>query len=561
MKKKKILVIIIILIILITVGVFAYISTDILKSPKKLFKKYIFNNVTQVSEFNFKPYDEIINKINNQLAQMQINLDLDDSTRMNTTIKLDKPNQIGSTDISVMQNENSIFDITATANTDILGIKIPDLSKKYISIENRDLKKVAKTLNLSEEIINEIPDSIPKIKSFSQEENKKLKKVFGKTVNNIFTKINNNNFSVEKGVAIASNPENVTTNKYTLTINSQQLKTILKEAIDELYNNQDFQKILSERIEKSLLENYKNKITELINSIDDNELKISVYEKNSKALKTEIIYSEENISFEIKNNENKLYINEINNEYSSSFIISNKFENNKGELSLENSVRYNDGSMEYLNNNNNNNVSIISTQNGDNFTIKLTDKNNENAKEDLEVAIKFPPSLDIERVSSTNSYIINDFVEEDFQDLTTELIKNALETAEEKPYSLIGILSGVINNGEDINLFSDETETSDNNLEIKDKISEEVNKGVNKCFTKYKMQLNIDENAIIDDFLTVENIQDYCEYNHKLELVSGTTLKCTVDNNDEYYIVLDIDFDNLNLNNLEVYTAEEYENL
>lgn len=62
-KAKKIILIIIILLLIILGGyAYAYLATDIFKTPEELFTKYLANNVEQLKDFNLKPFDETIKK-------------------------------------------------------------------------------------------------------------------------------------------------------------------------------------------------------------------------------------------------------------------------------------------------------------------------------------------------------------------------------------------------------------------------------------------------------------------------------------------------------------------
>lgn len=568
MKKKKIIISIIILIITITFGVSIYIFTDTLKSPKQLFKKYLFNNFNQLSEFNLKPYDEVLKNIQNGPTETKVNFsDTEESLNITTSIKSDTQNQ--SIDINAKNDKNTLLEITLGLTNNILGIKIPDINEKYIAIENRDLKKLAKNLGISQEIIDGIPNSIPKNKPLSKEEIKKLKKLNYKYIKKFFSKIDNSRFIIEKNQSITTNTENLVADKYSFSINTQELKNINIELLNELYNEKDFMAIINDRIENSELENYKKQINDKINAIKiDTEIKLSVYVNGKKTVKTEIMISDINISIEIRNSdsESTIYCYTTYDEFTNNFIINNKFSNNKGELTFESNLQDD-------NQKNKEKIILKSTQNGSNVNTKVvTDSEDNNSN--LEISFISSPDIKIDQVSSNNAYIINDFNKDDFQDFAIELMQNVLKTAEEKPESLIAILFNTFAMNDEqedydfsINNNNLDLNNSTTNLmnsytdEIKEEILQEITEAVNKCFTEYKRELDIDEEANLDNFLTVENIQDYCLSNYKLELISGTTLKCTVEDTAEYYIILDIDFDNLNLNNIKVYTSEEYENI
>ena len=72
--KKIILVVIIILLILLGGMVYAYFATDIFKTPKQLFVKYLANNITQLSEFNLEPYNETFKKMEENKTEIDLDI-------------------------------------------------------------------------------------------------------------------------------------------------------------------------------------------------------------------------------------------------------------------------------------------------------------------------------------------------------------------------------------------------------------------------------------------------------------------------------------------------------
>jgi len=58
-----------------------------------------------------------------------------------------------------------------------------------------------------------------------------------------------------------------------------------------------------------------------------------------------------------------------------------------------------------------------------------------------ELAYKFNSDVEIEELSEENALILNDYTEEEFGNLFQELLKNAYESSQNNPNSLIGMLA------------------------------------------------------------------------------------------------------------------------
>ena len=74
-KGKGILVIFILLLIVILAGgAYAYIKTDLLKTPEQLFKKYLINNMAQIANVNIAPFNEVSERMENELTETNLNI-------------------------------------------------------------------------------------------------------------------------------------------------------------------------------------------------------------------------------------------------------------------------------------------------------------------------------------------------------------------------------------------------------------------------------------------------------------------------------------------------------
>jgi len=89
-----------------------------------------------------------------------------------------------------------------------LGIQIDELHEKYLALENRDLKKLAKTFGLDEEDIEQIPDKLEFLESsYSEEDMKKAENLKEKYLKKIDEQIDKSKYKMEKNVKKACKKE------------------------------------------------------------------------------------------------------------------------------------------------------------------------------------------------------------------------------------------------------------------------------------------------------------------------------------------------------------------
>lgn len=649
-KGKGILVIFILLLIVILAGgAYAYIKTDLLKTPEQLFKKYLINNIAQIANVNIAPFNEVSERMENELTETNLNIILngeaigeEETYKLNIKTSTDFQNKNESTDISINQGENVLIEGTLALTNNKYGIKIPDIYSKYIALENRDFKKLAKTLGADEEELKTIPDSIKEPNPFTEEELEKIKTLTNKYMEKIYEPFGEESYSAEKNVALTINGQNLTANKYTFTVSSVALYNSLTNSTKELLDDPDFLALCKNRIEQEMLDEFKTSFNEAIEDADIDEtddvpIIISVYVSEQKTVKTEIIVKEAFAEFIIDNKENESIITFLTHEPKDDYmpvgrtdtiIFKNMFKNNKGELSIEIRTEYNQADVEELNNERVTEDEYYSdydyadvykdeyvrflinttkkNENTINSKITFEGDNVENANEfmNIEFGFNFNSNIKVKKLTSENSIIVNDYTLEEFQTLGQEIMTNIMNVALEKPESLIGMIFVNMNSSmmpetvlypEDVYMDDEYTYTdfdipteeqqitdvenpefsiieSDENLytpteplnpeDMKNEIDTEITTGLGECLGAYKAEYLNNQDADIATYLTVENLQASCPENYTLELLEdGITVKCTIDETNIYYAVMDINGDTLVVTDVIVYTEQEYLNM
>ena len=90
-KSKKVVLILILLllvVLIISAGAYAYIATDIFKTPEELFAKYLVNNYEQLKGYNFKPFNEVAKKMEKEASETELAMNIKDDTLGDITANL-----------------------------------------------------------------------------------------------------------------------------------------------------------------------------------------------------------------------------------------------------------------------------------------------------------------------------------------------------------------------------------------------------------------------------------------------------------------------------------------
>lgn len=604
---KKLIVVLLILIMIggLAGGAYIFFITDIFKTPDQLFKKYLLNSFIELSNVQYEPYGELVTKMLNE--PMKLNYISSDSAGDNI-IEFDY--------LSNPISNNSKFDLSMTVNDEkyltgsiiiakeIFGIQIKDIHDKYLALENRDLKIFAENLGTGNEISQKIPNSINFFENFTEEEKSKLTEIAVKYLSKINDVITKESYIVEKQIAVNVNNQNLISDKYSLIVDEKEFYTLVLNTLIEFLSDQEFLEICEGRVDSE----YINKLKEIINDLlielekqtNIGQIKFIIYVADKATKKCEIISkngttewflenTETESTFNIKTVAKKTSSNKVASE--SILKINNKYENNEGILTIQKKTTYNQKDVKNLENDISNLFSsndtykdsetktiISSKYDGNTVTGEVVLEgfgSEENLKMTNNFKIDFNSEVEIEELNTENSIILNDYTENDFSNLGTELLANTLETAIEKPNSLIGSLSMILqffipqtDNEEDIiNNEWEELTLDSNGIEIIEEYDESENiynsvlEGINQSLIEYKNQKAVDENTDISDYLTVENIQEECPENYKLELIDGTTIKCIIEEQEHYYVTMNINGETLLVDEINVYTEEEYMNL
>lgn len=618
-KGNKIVLFFIILLLIVLIiagGAYAYIATDLLKSPDMLFKKYLFSEFVEMSKFNVGPYKEGYARIKNESAEIKVvgknevdfgmaqDIDEDNEKQYLETIltlKTDYPHKNMSVNIDSKLDDNEYLKADFLKSKDAVGLKVEGLHEKYITVENRDLKKLAQNFNVDENTVNMIPDKVPEI-SLTEEAKKLLLKEITNIISNELSTIDANSYVQEHYIIDNFNGEKFEGTKYVLNTNSKKVSEIINNSVIKLCENEQIRNALNS---DELLNKIKENIVEISKqeeNSNDIAMKIAVYSYEGKAIKLDITSNDE-IVCEIytinKENSSSIQIktispkNENNHVASESLInLNSSFETQNGEISFEEKTTYDKKDLKALKekeaeensfyseeeiNEEYKNITISAkatiTSENNVITAKITTVNKEKEKQTVTQTMKFG-DVQVQTLNNDEMLVINDYTEDDFSALTMEIMTNGIKTAQEKPNTLVGTLFGFLNSFS--GMLSNGTETDEElptntNIEDsdKEKLSEtDISKGkeyvhssietaLNTQLDNYKNDLKSDPNTNPGDYLTAEKIESQAGASiRNIEIIDGGTLKCEYKES-TYFVKIYIDGDTWSLQDLEILYSED----
>ena len=282
--NKKILIPIIVLavLIIITGGVFAYLyfGTDVLKSNKQAFFKYVSQNEKIVNALKSEGLEAYAEKQKTMPYTSEGSLKTDISSSdsqaqslasalQNSSItfvgNVDKANNYSYQNISVNYSDSQAMKAEYLQKGNIYAVRLSDVWNRFLGIENNNLKAFATKMGVDESILQSIPDKIDiaaltaSTSLFTEDEQKQLKEKYFAIISENMT---DDMFSKESSQDGDS---------YTLTITQKQAENIAKKILasvkdDELILNKARE--IMTNVANMTLEQANNYISEIQQQIE-----------------------------------------------------------------------------------------------------------------------------------------------------------------------------------------------------------------------------------------------------------------------------------------------------
>ncbi len=562
-KKRRMIIIIsvvIILLIFLMAFLLLYINTDLFKSNKTLFMKYLGKNTENIEGM----YNAISTKTDyeNSLEQnkytVNTRISVNNTENIGTTQEntdnvinqleivadgqVDKANQYNYQKINLYKGEDNLLELECGRNSNTYGIKFSDLFQQFLLVDNSNLQDFFSKLGYSEEQIANIPNeityeslSIEQLKISDDEKEILSNRYIGIIENNI----NTQNFSKEQNQSIEIDGKAVQVNAYIVTLTKEQLNnlylTILEQLkndeiilgkLDKLQNivnivNQISQNNTQQENVQDIRDLFIDKIDTTINQINQNnigndETKIIIYENMKNTVRTSIqtLEYEINLDFLSTSQEDFIQYEKNNLNESNGQKISLKKTNNNIETIIEKTEGENVSTItlrqnKEINENNNMTKNMIAQYEDSDNRVELS------INQQIELVNEFEEQIVLEEENSIN---IDKLDQGNLQALIT--------TVQEGINTKLTELQNQINMDEITQvLINAKLMKEDNNL-YSTGITEAERSRYNSQFEILKGQ-----NLESDRILSVINA---CEsYISDIEIASSTEIKIILDNNNK----------------------------
>ena len=445
-KKRKVIIIafsIIVVLAIISAFVALYLFTDMFKSNKVLFAKYLSQNVTNMQNMqnNFKnsEYDNLleqnkytsttdikVNYINGLGTTLENTSNAINNLRINVDGQTDLSQGYNYQNIKLLNNNENIATVEYIQDNNKYGIRFSDLFQQFTTVENADLKELISKLGQTDNMQNfpneldfnfNVVDTI----SFSEEE---IGSLTEKYLNIMNENTADQNFSKQSNTSIKVNNQEIRANAYILTLTKEQLNNLYIKILEQLRQEEivlnKLDNIQSEiekygaSLDQNLRDIFINEINSSIQEINATNIgsestSVIVYESDSNTVKTTIETPDYAIDLNWLNNE-YLEFNNQNSEENINFILEKK--SNNMEIQLTTNV--DDITNRYIIRDeksvNNNNVTR-------NILFRYEDSSNRfetNLAQDIELINQFDNQVILDE---QNNITLNDLEAEQIQSL------------------------------------------------------------------------------------------------------------------------------------------------
>ena len=564
MKKIQVLIITLVIILLLGCATFAtlYFATDIFKSNKDMFYKYISQisvGDTLVANEYSKYQERLKNEDNTNKGNVSISVKGNNEEVINEEFDFETKSKPGedfaSAKIDMKQNDEKKLTIDYLRNEDLYGLRFEDVIKQYIVLENNNLKEFAQKLGIenTDNMPNklEIQDKVV----MGEEEQKAIEQILTKYMNIAIEQIPNENYSKLKKENITLYDKELSADGYQLTINGDLLKEILINVLNSMKEDEEVYNLLSKLSETEFkLENYKETIQSSIDAISQENSKINislkVYKQGKKTIKLVGIIESEEESGKIELSVEKLQdkydlLLDITSDDSKTNIIFNLNKNidSQEKEDILCSVLINQDNEEVANAT----IEILREGRLDSQNIKDSFKIDINfSAENMNINIaydntkNFGENIETEKFKEDDYAIINQFDAEQISNLTRNVITMIYERIDEES-TIFGLMEMTMTND---SLYTKARETAQENeglmQELNNKAGSQAMEMFNYKFTPYEgVQSGANVKTLISaiEQNNISNATNKVEYNTTItEVDSSNKYNVSFEKDSEGYI-------------------------
>lgn len=457
-KRITIITIAIVLVIAIIIGIlaFLYIKTDAFKSNETLFAKYLVQNFDIIEVWENSKNTDIENLLDTNKYTSQIEGKIEYTENKGTsnekqsssvnnvgikiTSNIDKSNNYNYSDISIGTENEKLVGLEYLNEDDKYGIRLKDI-QQFVSIKKDDETQESELKNIEKLTENIDVQSIIK---FSDEEKQTLK--------NTYLEIIKNNVSKEKyhkqsNSLITVNNKDMQTNAYYIEFTLEECNNIYIKILEQIAKDEiilskvdlieEQIKEIDEDYDGNLRENFVDNINDKIKEIEDknignDKVKITVYEKNMKTVRTSIEKNNDKTTIDLYDGSSiKIDTVKIDETTDEQYIkIESKNDGTNLNVLVEyakiqdnnikNTVQFN-YEQTFLNNELNKNIELGISNEKNEAIIKISDDTNFVQEFENEITLE-KDNVDLDELDEEQSNAINGILTENVQSQLSNLL-------------------------------------------------------------------------------------------------------------------------------------------
>lgn len=457
-KRITIITIAIVLVIAIIIGIlaFLYIKTDAFKSNETLFAKYLVQNFDIIEVWEKSKNTDIENLLDTNKYTSQIEGKIEYTENKGTsnekqsssvnnvgikiTSNIDKSNNYNYSDISIGTENEKLVGLEYLNEDDKYGIRLKDI-QQFVSIKKDDETQESELKNIEKLTENIDVQSIIK---FSDEEKQTLK--------NTYLEIIKNNVSKEKyhkqsNSLITVNNKDIQTNAYYIEFTVEECNNLYIKILEQIAKDEIILskvdliekqiKEIDEDYDGNLRENFVKSIKDKIKEIEDknignDKVKITVYEKNMKTVRTSIEKNNDKTTIDLYDGSSiKIDTVKIDETTDEQYIkIESKNDGTNLNVLVEyakiqdnnikNTVQFN-YEQTFLNNELNKNIELGISNEKNEAIIKISDDTNFVQEFENEITLE-KDNVDLDELDEEQSNAINGILTENVQSQLSNLL-------------------------------------------------------------------------------------------------------------------------------------------
>lgn len=459
-RKKwiTIAIVAVVVVILAVVATVVILNTDLFKSDKILFWKYIGQNLNNKQLQNAQLED--IEKMKEQSPYTITGELLASSTdeELNNTLgktilsiegQTDKVNDYSHTNAKVQYADATIFNLDYTKSDDIYALKSDEIVTVYLGIRNENLKVLFQKLGLED--TSAIPDTITPVNllelfKFSDEEIQHINETY---TNIIVNSISEDSYSKQTEAVIEKDGVSYNTTSYRLDLTAVQISEIFVNVLNALKTDSITLNMLSTKLrtagiseEYTTIEEINNMIDDIISEVQQTEFtdtSFVVYSYKGEKIATEIlIRNEQKITIYNGETNTKIIAEDLTGSAQYKVLsidLTYQTASTQSNINIKISADNEDLLLLNLNNTGSAAHGILQT------SCSITTYSNEGETLDLlyNQTLEFVSELeDMEKLDETNCAILNDYSQEQLASLTQAII-NQIVTVYNQKAQMLGI--------------------------------------------------------------------------------------------------------------------------